>query len=233
MTDTPQRVLWVGVLDQSSSMMGLTDATIEGFNGLIMGQKAEPADCYMSLTLFDSDLHVVHVAKPLIDVPLLDRSTYRCQANTKLFDALGTSIKGAEAWLAAHPGRVDKVLVTTWTDGQENESREWHINHPRIDGDDRDLLGLIEYKQNEGWEFMFLGTGGADWLERTFGSVVAAANFVGTGSNRQDHVHSYAAVNNSMLASRSMSKAYAVSDADRSLLNDPDADRKKRKAKTS
>lgn len=231
MNESPQRVLWVGVLDQSSSMMSLTDITLEGFNGLIMTQKAEPIDCYMSLTLFDSDLHVVHVGTPLVDVPLLDRSTYRCRANTKLFDALGTSIKGAEAWIAAHPGAVDKVLVTTWTDGQENESREWHINHPRINGDDRDLLGLIEYKQNEGWEFMFLGTGGSDWLERTFGSVVAVANIVGTGSDHVSHHNSYAGVANAMTATRTKGVSYAVSDHDRSLMNDPN-ERSKQKGRT-
>jgi hypothetical protein len=169
------------VMDKSGSMMPLASSTIEGFNRFLEEQRGIPGG-RMSLTLFDTDFEVRYVARPLDRVPLLaagGENPYRPGGMTALLDAVGTTIKGTEEWLRTHPGFSGRVLVAVWTDGQENSSREWHINIPMTDGDDRDLNGLIAWKQREGWEFVFLGAGGTDWLEETFGSVVERDRFFG------------------------------------------------------
>src|SRR4029079_8029350 len=79
----------------------------------------------------------------------------------------GASIKNTESWIKEHDW-TGRVMVVTLTDGQENSSHLWHVRNPRTDGDFYDVAGLIDWKQKEGWDFVFLGAGGTDWLERTF-----------------------------------------------------------------
>lgn len=197
--DASNDVLIAFVLDRSGSMFGLTDATIEGFNQFLEEQRRQPGGARMSLTLFNTEFEVRYAAVPLADVPSMGRAgpnLYQPGGRTALLDALGTTIKSTEQWIASHPEFTGRVLIATWTDGFENASREWHINQPMVPSDDRDLCGLIDYKQREGWEFMFLGTGGSNWLEQTFGSVVAADRFVAFAGTAAGQTASYGALSN-------------------------------------
>lgn len=211
-----QPVLVNFVLDKSGSMHTLQRATIEGYNSFLYDQKSQPGICKMSLTQFDTSLQVDFVGVDIAQVPLLDTMGYMCNGGTALLDAVGTTIKGAEKWIENHkydhavrfrgPAPDWKVLTVIFTDGEENSSREWHLKQPMVPGDAYDVGGLIQWKQKEGWEFIFMGTGGSDWLERTFGAYVAHDHFVGYAATADSHTHSYASLSNTSSALRSTGK---------------------------
>lgn len=204
------------VLDKSGSMHHLKHATIEGFNSFLQDQLRQPGECRMSLTQFDTTFQVDYVGEDIHYVKPLDIMSYQPNGGTALLDAVGTTIKGAEQWIinnntvmpwypaGQNPrNRGWKVLVAIFTDGEENSSSRWHIYNPMKEGDQYDLGGLIQWKQNEGWEFMFLGTGGSQWLERTFGQYVAHDHFVGYVSSPEAHRHTYAGLSSATSTLRS------------------------------
>lgn len=168
------------VLDRSGSMVPVTQATIDGFNQFLKEQQALPTRAYLSMTLFHSDyanqpvLDVRYVARDIREVPPMGHfgeNAYTPGGGTPLLDAVGATVKGIEKWQSKHSHK-GKVLFVILTDGEENTSQTWHIRHPADTEDAQDLLNLIRWKQNEGWEFAFMGAGGSQWLERTFGCVV-------------------------------------------------------------
>ncbi len=202
-----RKTLFGLVLDHSGSMASLTPSTVEGVNRVISDLKAldpREAKVYFTECQFGSQLQTPYVGVDIRDVPAMTASwgphPYAIEGCTKLFDAVGTTIKGMERWIENNKFK-GQVKVAILTDGAENESREWHIHHPRRDGDDRDLLGLIEYKQKQGWEFLFQGTGGSSWLERTFGSVVSHDHFVGYAHNDHAHTSNYMSLSNTISSS--------------------------------
>jgi hypothetical protein len=190
------------VLDKSSSMGMCTESTISGYNEFMKEQRNQPGTALLSLTLFDTSFTVRYTATPLSLTEDLSRGNYHPHGNTALFDAVGVTIKGIEAWQAKNPDFTGPVKVVILTDGEENSSREWHVNHPVIPGDDKDLGGLIDWKQKEGWEFIFLGSGGASWLEKTFSHVVDRRNFHGYDHDAINTHATYAGVSSSMSYSR-------------------------------
>lgn len=199
---TPTDVLVNFVLDKSASMSPLRQSSIDGFNQFLDEQRAQPGECRMSLTLFNTSFDVRYVGKPVKQIRPIGMADYLPDGWTALLDAVGTTIKGAEEWVRNHSW-TGKVIVAVLTDGEENSSHEWHINHPSIPGDEHDLLGLIQWKQNEGWEFVLLGAGGSQWLERTFGSVVAADRILQYDHNPMSHAQTYAGLSASVSQTRS------------------------------
>jgi hypothetical protein len=206
-------VLIAFVLDQTASMSPLVSSTIEGFNDFLAEQRKTPG-ATMTLTLFNSlRMDVRYVVVPLEKVPPLSLdgpNPYRVGGMTPLLDAVGTTIKGIEEWQRNHPDFAGRVLVTVLTDGEENASHEWHINHPMLDGDDKDLLGLIQWKQSEGWEFVFLGAGGSAWLEQTFGAVVGIDRILGYAHSPGGQSVMLGAVSDAVTTTRSTGRPYRV-----------------------
>lgn len=190
------------VLDKSASMGVCTDATISGYNEFMKEQRNQPGTALLSLTLFDTSFDVRYTARPLDQTEDLSRTNYRPSGNTALFDAVAATIKGIEAWQAKNPSFTGPVKIVVLTDGEENSSRLWHVKHPQVPGDDKDLGGLIAWKQNEGWEFVFLGSGGSSWLEKTFSHVVDLSNFHGYDHDSANTVSTYAGVSASVSKSR-------------------------------
>lgn len=129
------------VVDQSGSMYNLTKETIDGFNEFL--QEQQKNDVEMVVTIFDS-LVDVRPAQHVKDVPLLDDKTYRPQAMTALFDAIGMTV----AAMDKHP--AGKKVICIITDGQENVSKEY--TRPQI-------RELIVARQGNGWDFVFMGAG--------------------------------------------------------------------------
>lgn len=211
MTTTNTNVLINFVLDRSGSMASVVDGTIEGVNALLDEQRNVDGQALLSLTLFDGQFDVRYVAQDLREVPKMARTgknAYTTGGSTSLFDAVGTTIKGTEQWLANHPDWEGQVLTVILTDGEENTSTQWHVNIPAIEGDDFDVAQLIQYKQGEGWQFLFLGSGGSDWLERTFGHVAAHDAFVGYAHTSAANSQTYAGVARSMTSSRLTGAAF-------------------------
>lgn len=213
MTPFNNDVLINFVLDRSGSMASVVPGTIEGWNAFIDEQRNQPGKALLSLTLFDTEFETRYVAAPLATVPKMDRlgeNRYDTRGGTALFDAVGTTIKGTEAWLANHLDFKGKVVCVILTDGEENSSRQWHVNIPMIAGDDKDVAGLIKWKQDEGWDFVFLGSGGSKWLERTFGHVASLDSFAGYDHSNVSNVASYAGVSANLSATRSTGKRFVA-----------------------
>lgn len=140
----------VFILDRSGSMSHLTEETILGYNRLLEQQKEVSAEAVFSTVLFNEKMYVLHNRVPIGRVPFISREVYFADGTTALLDAVGRSIRkigGAhkELNLAEQP---EKVLFVITTDGMENASREFTY---------RQVRQMIMTKQEEGWEFVFLG----------------------------------------------------------------------------
>lgn len=232
------------VLDSSSSMSSQRAGTVEGVQALLDEQLALPGKTRLSLTLFNTEFEVRYVAKNAAKLPRFGEGTnpYQPSGMTALLDAVGSSIQGTEAWLAAHPDFKGRVMCVILTDGQENASKLWHINRtgqavnpgldfgtiprsrsvlyqptsffpqpaPQVFSPEYDLGALIERKQADGWEFVFLGAGGSAWLEQTFGSYVPKGAIVRTVASDRGSRRTYAGVSSAMTRSRVSGASFSV-----------------------
>lgn len=199
------------VVDKSGSMGNLRASTCEGINSLIADQADQPGKALISLTLFDTTFDVRQVAVDARDFPALGgpKNPYATGGMTSLYDAVGTTVRGIEAWLAGHPDFDGAVKVAIFTDGEENSSRQWHTFEPRRTEDVWDLNNLIEWKQGEGWEFIFMGAGGSAWTEgKRFTALADTAvfNYVADA-----HVarHVYAGASATLTSARSTGGSFA------------------------
>ena len=104
----------------------------------------------MTVALFDDQLDIPFDRIDLADVPEMDREIYFTRGCTALYDAVGTMIRRTVSHRRhLSPAETPKrtVFVIT-TDGMENASREF--SGPA-------LRRLIEQRQEDGWEFLYLG----------------------------------------------------------------------------
>lgn len=139
----------ITILDKSGSMHGVVDDTIGGFNSFIKEQreKEENEEVNVTLTLFDTKISKVYVSEDIDTVAELTTKTYSPGGMTALFDAVGLTIQELESKWDKDP---DKVIVVIITDGQENSSVEYTY---------KGIKRLINRKEKEGFEFIFLGAG--------------------------------------------------------------------------
>lgn len=138
------------ILDRSGSMDSIREATIDGFNEFVSGQRDIPGDCTLKLVQFNHFYEEVF-DKPLADVPNLSMETYRPTGNTALLDAMGRTITSLGTSLAEMPEdqRPSKVIVMILTDGLENASQEYSQSK---------ILELVTHqKEKYNWDFVFLG----------------------------------------------------------------------------
>lgn len=214
-----QDCLIVFVLDQSGSMVSVKPETCDGFNQFVEDQKKFEGQTLLTLTLFDTLTETPFVALPVDNLSNLGTSDnpYTPKGMTALFDAVGDAVKKTEEWVSANNWR-GQVKVVVLTDGEENSSSRWHINNPRQENDNRDVAGLIDWKRNEGWDFVFLGAGGTSWLERAFSSLPKDYFYAYAGSStgtRSAHAHLSASMTKSRLTGNNIGSTMQV---------DPDVD---------
>jgi len=144
------------LLDRSGSMHSIASDVVGGFNSFVQEQrsKADGAQLRMTLVQFDSqDPHeVLFKGLEISEVPELTSRTFIPRSQTPLFDALGNVLALAEGRKSnAFPGHreaEEKIVVVTFTDGQENASREFTR---------KSIFARIEKLRREGWAFVFLG----------------------------------------------------------------------------
>lgn len=141
------------VLDKSGSMDSQRDRAISGYNEFLGDQKKIKDDkASITLTLFDTIVDNLYADKDLDEAKELTRGTYKPSGWTALYDAIGISVKAVEKKVTDK----DRVVVTIFTDGQENSSREY--NHETI-------RKLITEKEGEGnWTFAFMGVDKDAWV---------------------------------------------------------------------
>lgn len=132
-------------------MGSVREATIEGFNEFVKGQKATPGECRLKLVQFDHAYEEVF-DKPLSEVPDLTLETFVPRGNTALLDAMGRTIVSLGESLAKTPEdeRPSKVIVMILTDGHENASREYTQNK---------IAEMVAHQTDHyQWDFVFLGS---------------------------------------------------------------------------
>lgn len=185
------------VLDASGSMAGLRQATVDGFNQFIQSQVDQTeGEIYVSLTLFNTGFDVRFVALDAKEVPHLGTvaNPYVASGGTALYDAAGTAIKGAEAWVENNPSFGGTVVTVIWTDGGENSSTLYS----------RDQVNrLISLKQDSGWVFQFMGTGEAGWRQNDVFNAIPVQNRGRTLASASGMNTGYAGVSHSVANLRS------------------------------
>ena len=138
------------ILDRSGSMAGLESDTIGGFNALIEKQKKEDGKAFVTTVLFDNQQKTVHDRVSLTDVAPMTEKEYYVGGSTALLDAVGdavTHIEKVHRYIRPEDVPAHTMVVIT-TDGMENSSRRWRAS---------EVKKLVEKKNEEGWEFLFLG----------------------------------------------------------------------------
>lgn len=124
----------VFLLDRSGSMNEIKSDTIGGFNSFVGSQTGGT----MSLYLFDHELKQMYKDVPMEKVELLTAKTFVPRGGTALLDAIGEVLKSF----------TTKKTLVILTDGYENSSIKYTHAH---------IKDLIEMKQNDGWDIVYLG----------------------------------------------------------------------------
>lgn len=147
----PNKTAIAVVLDRSGSMEYGREDTIGGFNVFLEEQQKLPGYATLTLAQFDDVYEVVHLDKPIKEVPKLTSETFVPRGRTALCDAIGKTIATLGEKLAAMPevDRPGKVVVVIITDGKENASKEYT----------RDVIKkMTEHQKTKyQWEFVYLG----------------------------------------------------------------------------
>jgi len=149
------------VLDRSGSMASIASDVVGGFNTFLANQQADGADALLTLIQFDSqEAHeVLAEATPIAQVPRLTAGSFVPRGGTPLYDAMGHTI--ADATIRAEARRnagepEEEILFITFTDGQENQSREY---------DRAKLFDLVKKREEIGWTFVYLGANQDSYAE--------------------------------------------------------------------
>jgi len=152
-TETTTNLHIYFVLDRSGSMASIATDVIGGFNSFLAAQRAEGSEALMTLIQFDSTdpYEVLANATPLAEIPDLGPGTFLPRGGTPLYDAMGHAIADAtirNERLVAEGGAAEEVLCIFFTDGEENQSREY---------DQRSIAALVSKREAEGWTFVYMG----------------------------------------------------------------------------
>lgn len=112
------------VLDRSGSMQSCQDATIDGYNEQLNAFRKGKAKVKITCIQFDqnagkNDIEVLYENADAKSVADLNRDTYQPRGGTPMLDAVAQAIGVADKDTVS-----DSVLITIFSDGQENASRE-------------------------------------------------------------------------------------------------------------
>lgn len=140
----------VFIVDRSGSMAGLESDTIGGLNATLQKNREVEGECLVSIVLFDNVSEVLVDRQPIEKVHNLTREQYQVRGCTALLDAVGDAIRyiGKVQHILPETHRAEHVMFAIITDGMENASRRF---------DYQTVKHMIEARQEEGWEFIFLG----------------------------------------------------------------------------
>jgi uncharacterized protein YegL len=141
------------ILDESGSMASIRNAAISGFNELIQSIHAEAEkdpETGQWINFFSFNSNGIRELVPLQKVqqlPQLTAETYRPDAMTPLFDAIGHAT--GKLRIALEQEKDYAVLVTILTDGAENDSKEFTR---------QTIANIIRQLERQNWVFTFMGT---------------------------------------------------------------------------
>ncbi|RYY38457.1 MAG: VWA domain-containing protein [Chitinophagaceae bacterium] len=141
------------ILDESGSMQSIRQPTLQGFNEIVQTIKGVEAQFpdqqhFISLVSFNGLGRKVHLWKAAVkDLNALNARTYCPDASTPLYDAMGISMARLSAELAGEQNY--NVLVTIFTDGEENASVEFSGEAVRK---------MVTQLKQLRWTFTYIGT---------------------------------------------------------------------------
>lgn len=137
------------VLDETGSMAGSEDQTVEACNEYIKTLQQSDEKITFSLIKFNSSrTEQVHTGARVKDVPAMARGDYRPNAMTPLIDAVMKAIIATAEYVKTAELKRPRVVITVLTDGAENTSRKYTR---------ADLAQAVREKEDAGWQFVFLG----------------------------------------------------------------------------
>lgn len=149
----PTLTLIAALLDRTGSMESCKDATEDGFDEYINGQKTQPGKALVTLAQFDAHPgapvpEFCYTNTPIADVPKLVLDP---RGRTPLLDATGEFVTQIGQDLEALPEdrRPGLVICVIMTDGKENASHKWSWEQVH------DLI--TQQREVYNWHFIFLG----------------------------------------------------------------------------
>ena len=142
------------VLDKSGSMTNIRSEVTKGFNEYVKDQQKLGEGARLTLAQFSSGGYRIAATDggwytktwenvPIAEVEKLDDKNFRLSGGTALLDAIGKTAHEFE--MKEQPEKVIFVIIT---DGEENSSTMYHLDH---------IHTIIRRKQKEGWECVFIG----------------------------------------------------------------------------
>lgn len=147
----------VVIIDESGSMMNVTNDIIGGFNSFIETHQNLPGEALLTLVKFNTKYEIVHNGVNVKDVPNLNNKTYTPMGMTALLDAVGKAIDevGKRYDSLKKKDKPGKVIFVIMTDGEENSSKEYKLQH---------IKEKIKFRQEKNkWEFIFMGADQDAW----------------------------------------------------------------------
>lgn len=191
------------VVDRSGSMAAIQSDAEGAINAFLTEQRKNPEGCTITLVDFDAPGYDRRFPPPKDKNGLWIKTVYQgpiagCpgydlvpRGNTALYDAVGMSITDTGEYLAAmaEAERPDKVIFIVQTDGEENSSKDWHLEQ---------IQNIINHQTEKySWEFIYLGMGTDAWgagqrmnFRHSTQSASSAQSYVGTYAMATDHVSS-------------------------------------------
>lgn len=140
------------ILDESGSMSSIKETTIQGFNEIVQTIKGiqeqfPEQEHFISLISFNSLVQkLLHFIDPVSKLKEINDRTYKPDASTPLYDAMGFGLNKLNQHLL---NQTDyNVLVTVLTDGAENASREFTGSA---------IKKLVEELKEKNWTFTYIG----------------------------------------------------------------------------
>lgn len=138
----------VFIIDKSGSMSGLENETIKGFNELLNKQKKQKDKALITTIFFNTTMQFINERKDINEVKEITLNDYRVGGCTALLDAIGNSINYIYNNQINDKENEYNNMVVIITDGLENSSLEFSYEK---------INSLINKKQKEDWQFIFLG----------------------------------------------------------------------------
>ena len=134
------------ILDESGSMSSKYNETVIAFNEYIKGVREDHSVERVYTVTFNSQHTTrLHDGVNINDVGDLGKDTYNPRGTTPLFDAMGRTLETMVG---------NRMFVVVITDGQENASSEY---------DRESIKAMIETRESQGWDFIFLGADFDAW----------------------------------------------------------------------
>ena len=193
------------VLDRSGSMSGVREETVNNINEQINVMKDVEAqtdvEIFLTVLLFDergtsSDdwFSYLYINKPIKEVQPITLDQYIPHGGTPLRDAIGKSVTDLQTELGDSLGHENvKVLITVYTDGQENASKTYSP---------KQIKSMVEHLSADGkFVFTFVGAGTLDAVTKVSKDLgVNASNTMAYKNDKQGHGLASKSINRSFMS---------------------------------